>query len=119
MTITYSNGTVLEAIVLAHEEEALRVAVASDGDVRSFRCIHGVWISEECEAVSVEFTWERHGAAKVPAEMDCICPKKLASRLISMLLAGEGEDDLLEDAIYVLAAQGNRVRVSQSRLEAN
>jgi hypothetical protein len=44
MTITYANGTVLEAIVLAHEEEALRVAVAGECDVRTFRRIHGVWI---------------------------------------------------------------------------
>ena len=55
MTITYSNGTVLEVIVLAHEEEGLRVAVAGDGDVRTFQFIHGVWISEECEPVAVEF----------------------------------------------------------------
>ena len=119
MTITYSNGTVLEAIVLAHEEEALRVAVAGDGDMRRFRRIHGVSISEECEAVAVEFAWKRHGAANVPDEVDRICPKKLASRLISMLLAGEGEDDLLEDALYVFSAEGNRVRINQSSLEVN
>jgi hypothetical protein len=64
MTITYSNGTVLEAIVLAHEEEALRVAVAGEGDVRTFRRIHGVWISEECEPVAVEFAWQRHGSSR-------------------------------------------------------
>jgi hypothetical protein len=118
MTITYSNGTVLEAIVLAHEEEALRVAVAGDGDVRTFRRIHGVWISEECEPVAVEFAWERHGAANVPDEVDCICPKKLASRLISMLLAGTDEDDLLEDALYVLSAEGNRVNLIKAGWKA-
>ena len=119
MTITYSNGTVLEAIVLAHEEEGLRVAVAGDGDVRTFRRIHGVWISEECEPVTVEFAWERHGTANVPDEADCICPKKLASRLISMLLAGTDKDDPLQDALYVLSAEGNRVRINQSMLEVN
>lgn len=119
MTITYSNGTALEAIVLSHEEEALRVAVAGDGDVRTFRRIRGVWISEECEPVAVEFVWGRHGAANFPDEASCICAKKLASRLISMLLAGTDEDDLLEDALYVLSAAGNRVRINQSMLEVN
>ena len=119
MTITYSNGTVLEAIVLAHEEDGLRVAVAGEGDVRTFRRIHGVWISEECEPVAVEFAWGRHGATNVPDEVDCICTKKLASRLISMLLAGTDRDDLLEDALYVLSAEGNRVRINQSLLELN
>jgi hypothetical protein len=120
MTITYSNGTVLEAIVLAHEEEALRVAVAGDSDVRTFRRIHGVWISEECEPVAVEFAWERLGAANVPDEAECICPKKLAARLISMLRAGTDEDDVLEDALYVLSAEGNRVRIqSKAGWQAN
>ena len=99
MTITYANGTVLGAIVLAHEEEALRVAVAGQGDVCTFRRIHGVWSSEECEPVAVEFAWQRHGAVNVLEEMDCICPKELASRLISVLLAEEGADDLLGDSL--------------------
>ena len=118
MTITYSNGTVLEAIVLAHEEEALRVAVAGEGDVRTFLRIHGVWISEECEPVAVEFAWQRHGAVNVLDEVDCICPKKLASRLISMLLAGEGADDLLGDSLYVLSAERSSVRINQSSVSA-
>jgi len=111
MTITYSNGTVLEAIVLAHEEEALRVAVAGESDARTFRRIHGVWISEGCEPVAIEFAWQRHGTVNVLDEADCICSKKLASRLISMLLAGEGEDHLLGDDLYVLSAEGSRVRI--------
>jgi hypothetical protein len=118
MTITYSNGTVLEAIVLAHEEEALRVAVAGEGDVRTFRHIHGVWISEECEPVAVEFAWQRHGTANLLNEVDCICPKKLASQLISMLLTGEGADDLLGDSLYVLSAEGSSVRINQSSVSA-
>ena len=118
MTITYSNGTVLEAIVLVHEEEALRVAVTGEGDVRTFRRIHGAWISEECEPVAVEFAWQRHGAVNVLDEVDCICPKELASRLISMLLAGEGADDLIEDDPYVLSAEGCRVRINHSSVSA-
>jgi hypothetical protein len=55
----------------------------------------------------------------MPILVDCICPKKLASRLISMLLAGTDEDDLLEDALYVLSTEGNRVRNNQSRLGVN
>ena len=119
MTITYSNGTVLEAIVLAHEEEALRVAVTGEGDVHTFRRIHEAWISEDGEPVAVEFAWQRHGTANVPAEADCICSKKLASRLIAMLLVGPGEDDLLKDAFYCLSLEGNKVRINQSKLEVN
>ena len=118
MTITYSNETVLEAIVLTHEEETIRVAVAGESDARTFRRIHGVWISEEREPVAIEFAWQRHVAVKVLDEVDCICSKKLASRLISMLLAGEGGDDLLEDVLYVLSAEGSSVRINHSSVGA-
>ena len=119
MTITYSNGTVLEAVLLAREEDSLRAGVAGDGDVRSFRRIDGIWTSEQSEAVAIAFTWERRVAANVPVEVDCICPKKLAARLISMLLSGEGEDDLHNDTLYVFSAERNGVRINQSRMEIN
>jgi hypothetical protein len=92
--------------------------VAGESDVRTFRRIHEVWISEECEPVAVEFAWQRHGAVNVLDEVDCICPKKRASRLISMLLAGEGADDLLGDSLSVLSAEGSRVRINQSSVSA-
>ena len=88
MTIMYSDGRVLEAMVLAHDEETLRVAVSGESDARTIRRIRGGWISEECDPVTIEFAWQRHGLPKVPDEIDCICPKTMASRLISIMLAG-------------------------------
>jgi hypothetical protein len=90
VTITYSDGTVLKAIVLSHEEDEIRAIAAGCDDVLAFTRIHDTWISEEIEPVSIEFEWQRQGAVKVLDEVDCICSKKLASRLISMLLAEEG-----------------------------
>ena len=92
--------------------------MSGESDARTIRRIRGGWISEECDPVTVEFAWERHGLPKVPDENDCICPKQMASRLISMMLAGVGEDDLLEDVLYALSS-GNRVRNNQSTLEVN
>ena len=47
MTITYPNGTVLEAIMLSHEENEIRAIAAGCGDVLAFTRIHGTWISEK------------------------------------------------------------------------
>src|SRR4051794_4548930 len=106
MTITYSDGTVLEAIVFAHEEESLRVAVAGEGDVRILRRIDGVWMSEDNQPVAVQFAWECPTPAAIPEVTDCICPKDLAARLIAMLNEGTGEDDLLEDSLYTFSSEG-------------
>ena len=114
MTITYANGTVLEAIVLAHEEEALRVAVAGEGDVRTFRRIHGVWISEECEPVGVEFPWQRRAASPALSEDDCICPKELAARLIRTLLSDSERDEAAANTLYVFSSEGTHVAIHRS-----
>ena len=118
MTITYPDGTILEAMALAHQQNELRVAVAGEGDVRTLRRLRGTWISEEFEPVRVEFAWERVEAAKVPDELDCLCPASLASRLISMVLAdaGEDEDESLEDTVCVLPGDRQRARINPSSL---
>ena len=118
MTITYSDGTILEAIVFAHEEESLRVAVAGEGDVRILRRIDGVWTSEDSQPVTVQFAWERPSPAAVPDETDCICPQDLAARLIAMLNEGTGEDDLLEDSLYTFSPEGGKVRIQQASMRA-
>src|SRR5674476_1370420 len=53
VTITYPNGTVLEAIVLSHEENEIRAIAAGCDDVLAFTRIHGTWISEEVEPVAI------------------------------------------------------------------
>jgi hypothetical protein len=88
MTITYPNGRVLEAIVLSHEEHDIRAIAAGYEDVLAFNCIHGTWISEELEPVTIEFGWQSHGAAPTPFVEDCICPQELAAYLIETLFAG-------------------------------
>jgi hypothetical protein len=74
VTIIYPNGTVLKAIVLSHEDHKIRAVAAGCDDVLDFTRIHGTWISEECEAVTIEFDWRR-GAGHAPSEDDCVCPR--------------------------------------------
>ena len=49
VTITYLDGTVLEAIALSHEHDEICAIVAGCDDVLAFTRIHGTWISEEIE----------------------------------------------------------------------
>jgi hypothetical protein len=104
MTITYPNGEILEALLLSRGKDTLRAAIAGGDDVRSFTLIHDQWISEEWEAVQIAFAWSRCGGSSIPSEADCICPKDLASRLISMLFTGSGGDDALDDMLWVFSA---------------
>jgi len=116
MTITYPNGTVLEAMLLSRGNVTLRAAFPGDDDVRTFTLISGTWVSEECEPVKIEFAWQQCGKSDVPNEIDCVCSKTLASRLTSMLLVSSEGDDLIEDLLYAFSAEGNRVRIRGRRL---
>ena len=117
MTITYPNGTALEAVVLSHEEHEIR-AIAAGGDaVLAFTRIHGTWISEEIEPVAVEFAWQRRRKSLVTSEGDCVCPKELAARLIQTLFAGDEQDEVVPDTLHVFSAEGNRVAIRLSELQ--
>ena len=117
MIIKYTDGTVLEAMLLSRSNNALRAAVQGDDDARTFTLVSGTWMSEECGPVEIEFAWERRQQADVPTEAGCVCSKKLASHLISMLLVGSKRDELMEHTLWVFSAEGRRVRIQRSELQ--
>ena len=92
MTITYMNGTTMEAALLARTEKTLRVAPQGADDVLLFTYLNGAWVSEDCEPVLIEFEWQRRGRQPEISEADCVCSGELASRLIRLLLSGEEEE---------------------------
>jgi hypothetical protein len=116
MTITYANGTVLEAIVLSHEENEIRAIAAGCDDVLGFNCIHGTWISDELEPVNIKFGWQR-GVALTPELADCICSKELATHLIQTLLTGCQPVAQASDTLYVFSSAGDRVAINFSDLQ--
>jgi hypothetical protein len=101
MTITYPNGTVLNAIVLAHEDYEIRAVAAGCDDVLVCTRVRDTWLSEDWEPVTLGFAWQRGGTTPACSEDDCICPKELAAHLISTL-AGVCERD--EAVMNTLAA---------------
>ena len=116
MTITYLNGTVLEAVVLSHEENAIRAIAPGCDDVLMFTRIHGTWISEEIEPVAIEFAWQRRGTSPTPSVAACICPNNLAARLIQSLFRGCEPVVAEPETLCVFSPQGKRVPISISEL---
>ena len=115
MRITYPNGTVVEALLLSRGQETLRVVVPGDDDTRTYTRAGGAWRSDKGEPVHIELAWDRRGDAGVP-EAEFVCSKKLASRLMSLLVRCSG-DDLLDDVLWVFAPEGRRVAIHQTPLE--
>ncbi len=91
VTISYPNGTVLQAVVLSYDEHEIRANASGCDDVLAFTRIHDTWISEEIDPVTMTFEWQRNRRVSAPSEEHCICPKNLAARLIQSLFSGEGE----------------------------
>lgn len=108
MTITYSNGTVQQAVVLSHEQDEIRAVAPGTEDVLALSRIHGAWITDELDPVTIEFAWERSVATPAPAEADCICSKELAVHLIQSLLRGEEGNEQEAKSLRAFSRHGNR-----------
>lgn len=115
VTITYTNGTALEAIVLSHNENEIRAIAPGDDEVLVFTRIHGVWISEDLDTVAIGFEWERRPERGEYSEGDCICSKELAAHLIQTLFSGSEE---MVGLRYV-RSKGRVPSASPSELRAN
>jgi len=98
MTITYSNGKTVEAVLLSRMGDTMRLAVQGGDDVMEFTEIHGTWVSSECEPVSIEFAWQRLDRKPRISEDDCCCSREVAARLIHSLFAGSSEGRIEMDA---------------------
>jgi hypothetical protein len=116
VTITYPNGTVVEAIVLSHDDDEIRAMAAGCDDVLTFTRIHGTWISEDIEPVAIKFVWQRRRAAPTASEDDCVCPKALAARLIQSLFRGSEPEKGTSRTLYVLSPAGDRVAIYRTEL---
>jgi len=55
LKIRYSDGKVLQGILLALGDQRIRVAVKGSDDVAEYRLVNQHWVSEDCEVVIMEF----------------------------------------------------------------
>ena len=100
ITIEYRDGKSLQGIVLARYANTMSVAVKDADDAAIFTCVHGVWVSEDCEPVTIRSDWSMPALkAPVTSEDDCLCSKELAARLLHALFGGEPESADEDDGI--------------------
>jgi hypothetical protein len=89
MTIRYNNGQIFEAVLLSQAETTMRLAIEGHDDIIELNLVHGVWVSDECEPVHVDFAWTARPSAPAMNEDDCMCSHDLAAHLIHLLYAGD------------------------------
>lgn len=118
VTISYPNGTVLQAIVLSHDEHGIRANATGCDDVLAFTRIHDTWISEEIDPVTMTFEWQRKKLVSAPSEDDCVCPKDLAARLIQSLFSGRDEE-AVADTFCVFDPEESGAASYQTELRPN
>jgi hypothetical protein len=97
MTITYANGQTIKAALVVRIDNHLRVALSGCDDLTEFTQINGTWVSEDCEAVRIDFGWPVR-ANREYADEDYICPEDLAARLVHMMLNPEEEEQFCAPA---------------------
>ena len=93
MTITYANGQTIKAALVVRTDNRIRVALAGCDDLTEFTQINGTWVSEDCEAVQIEFGWPGRTNREYKEE-DFVCSEDLAARLIHLLLNADQDEEL-------------------------
>ena len=91
MILTYADGSKMEAVLLARNENKIRVAIAGSDDLVELTDIHGTWVTDDCEPVHVQFAWEGKAPEQIVSEADCVCSHDLAARLIHLLWNADEE----------------------------
>jgi hypothetical protein len=97
MTIKFSDGRQVGAMLLSRTDDTLRLAVEGEDDVMEFTQVNGAWVSADCEPVSVVYAWERLNRLPTISEAECCCSHELAAHLLHLLFTGVPEDG--EDAL--------------------
>lgn len=92
MTIKYSDGIAVEAVLLSRTENSMRLAVQGADDVVEISHIEGTWVTSECEPVTIEFAWQRRNHKPTITEAECCCSRELAAKLIHSLFVSSSED---------------------------
>ena len=87
--IRYRDGHTVEAALLARTAKSMRVAINGSDDAVEFQQVHGTWVSDDCEPVTIEFDCDSVEHAPAVREEDRICARELAARLLRMLFSGE------------------------------
>ena len=112
MTITYADGSTVDALLLSSGEKTMRVAIAGEDDVRVFSSVDGVWCAENGEPVELKFAWEKDAPAPLPEESHFICSKELGRQLISNLMNGSEMKEGAPGPLFVFSAEKRRVRIT-------
>lgn len=69
LLIRFTNGRILQGVMLALWSQMVRVAVKGEDDAAEFRLINQTWVSEDCEPVTIEFVRESFSVAEERVEM--------------------------------------------------
>ena len=110
MTITYANGQTIKAALVVRTDNRIRVAFAGNDDLTEFTQINGTWVSEDCEAVQIEFCQPGRTNREYKEE-DFACSQELAARLIHLLLHSEEDEELSAAPAKSLASAAGRMVV--------
>jgi hypothetical protein len=112
VTITYANGSTVDALILSSQEGVVRAAVAGHDDVRIFKKVDGVWRAQDGQPVQLIYAWQKGNAAAPAQESHFICSKELGRQLISRLMNGSESRQGFPAPVFVFSGEKSRLRIT-------
>ena len=99
MTISYPNGTIVEALLRLRSQDELHATVAGCDDVLAFRRIHGTWISQEIEPVIISLGSQGRMASRTSSEE--ARPNGLPNGYFPTLFGGHMPHETVANTLYL------------------
>jgi len=115
MTITYANGSTVDALLLFSQGDEVRAAIAGHDDVRIFKQVDGVWLADDGQPVRLTYAWQKDTCAPVAEESHFICSKELGQQLISSLMNGSETNEGGPAPVYVFSGEKRRLHITVLR----
>ena len=115
MTITYADGSTVDALLLSSQGDVVRAAIAGHDDVRIFKRVDGTWRAEDGQAVQLIYERQKDTPAPFPEESHFICSKELGRQFISSLMNGSEINKGRPAPVYVFSGEKRRLRITVLR----
>src|SRR5580765_6405379 len=112
MTITYADGSTVDALLLSSQGDVVRAAIAGHDDVRIFKQVDGVWWAEDGQAVQLMYAWQKDTRTPVPEESHFTCSKELGRQLISSLMNGSEVTEGGPAPFYIFSGEKRRLHIT-------
>lgn len=87
MIVRYQDGRTVEGVIRSLTDDTVHLALKDADGVTVFTRHNNIWVSEDCDPVTLRFGKASRPTLGISTEEDSLCSASMATRLVDLLLA--------------------------------